>query len=150
MKLIFKILLVLEALFFVVFFTYLNNTKLVNPKTTTYYNELKKVLKQTGYSNNLIIISTKRFKWHNELQVVFNGAASKSRHLSGDAIDFVVLDINKDGNYDSKDVDLVYNLLDKQIIKDKGGIGTYKNASNFFNKQMIHIDCRGYRARWDK
>ena len=150
MKLFYKILLVLGVLISVLFFCYLNNLRLVNPKITSFYNELKIVLKQHGYSTHLIVISTKRFKWHNELQVLFNGAAPKSRHLVGDAIDFVVFDINNDGNSDSKDVDLVYNLLDKQIIKDQGGIGTYKGKNNFFNKQMIHIDCRGFRARWTK
>jgi uncharacterized protein YcbK (DUF882 family) len=150
MKIFFKGLLILAILFFVVFFFYLNNTNLANPKTTFFYNELKKSLKQHGYSTHLVVISAKRFKWHNELQVMFNGAAPKSRHLVGDAIDFIVLDINEDGISDSKDVDIVYNLLDKQIIKDNGGIGTYKGKNNFFNKQMIHIDCRGYRARWNK
>jgi len=144
------ILLVIVMLFCSLFICYLNNTKLVNPKTLSFYNELKKVLKQNGYSTHLIVISTKRFKWHNKLQVIFNGAAPKSRHLVGDALDFVVFDINGDGNSDSKDVDIVYTLLDKQIIKDKGGIGTYKGKNNFFNRQMIHIDCRGYRSRWNR
>ena len=40
--------------------------------------------------------------------------------------------INKSNYYD-----IVYNFLDKQIIKNNGGIGTYKEENNFFNKQMI-------------
>ena len=72
----------------------------------------------------------------------------ESRHLIGDAIDFIVFDINGDGSSNSNDVDIVYDILNKQIIKDKGGIGTYKNEKSFINKQMIHIDCRGYWARW--
>ncbi len=72
----------------------------------------------------------------------------ESRHLIGDAIDFIVFDINGDGSSNSDDVDIVYDILNKQIIKDKGGIGTYKNEKSFINKQMIHIDCRGYGARW--
>lgn len=36
------------------------------------------------------------------------------------------------------------------IIKEKGGIGTYKNQTEFFTQQMVHFDCRGYRARWNK
>jgi uncharacterized protein YcbK (DUF882 family) len=144
------IVLVVVMLFCSLFICYLNNTKLVNPKTLSFYNELKYELKQNGFSNNLIVISTKRFKWHNYIQVKFNGAATKSRHLVGEAIDFVIFDINRDGISDGKDVDIVCNLLDKEIIKDEGGIGTYKGENNFFNRQMIHIDCRGYRARWNR
>ena len=42
------------------------------------------------------------------------------------------------------------NILDKKIIKSKGGIGTYKNESGFFNRQMIHFDSRGTKARWHR
>ena len=43
-----------------------------------------------------------------------------------------------------------YNILDKKIIKRKGGIGTYKNEEGFFNRQMIHFDSRGTKARWHR
>ena len=130
------------------FFFYFNNTRLVNAKTRTFYTELKESLKQKGFSANLLVISTKRVKWHNDIQVKLSGAAKDSRHLVGDAIDFIVFDINDDGKSDSKDVNIVYDILDKEIIKDKGGIGTYRNEKSFIDKQMIHIDCRGYKARW--
>ena len=130
-----------------IFFLYFNNTKRVNPKTAAFYNALKDTLKQRDFSANLLVVSTKRFKWHNDIQVKFSGAAKESRHLTGDAIDFMVFDINNDGNSDSKDVDIVFNILDTEIIKDSGGIGVYKNEKSFINKQMIHIDCRGYKAR---
>jgi uncharacterized protein YcbK (DUF882 family) len=81
---------------------------------------------------------------------MFSGAAKKSRHLRGDAIDIIVFDINRDGRSDSKDVDIVFSILDKKIIKSHGGIGTYKGEKTFINRQMIHIDCRGYKARWYK
>jgi len=71
-----------------------------------------------------------------------------SRHLRGEAIDFIVFDVNEDGNSDHKDVDIVYEILDRKIVKNSGGIGTYKNETGFINRQMIHIDCRGSRARW--
>ncbi|MCX6317993.1 MAG: DUF882 domain-containing protein [Bacteroidetes bacterium] len=130
------------------FFFYFNNLRLVNPKTRECYNALKDSLRSRGYATRLLVISTKRYKWHNDLQVKFSGAAKESRHLSGDAIDFIVFDINRDGKTNSRDVDIVYNILDKQILKEKGGIGTYKGESSFINRQMIHIDCRGYKARW--
>ena len=147
-KKIFRFLLIITAIAAGLFFFYFNNTKLVNPNTKIFYNDLKDTLRQKGYPTRLLVISTKRFKWHNDIQVKLSGAAKESRHLIGDAIDFIVLDINGDGNSDNKDVDIVFNVLDKIIIKDKGGVGTYKGENSFIYRQMIHIDCRGYKARW--
>ena len=144
-----RILGVIFVLFVLTFFLYFNNTSLVNSKTVSFYSQLKDSLRSRGFHPRLLVISTKRFKFHNEIQVKFSGAAPKSRHLIGDALDFLVFDVNKDGKSNSEDVDIVYQILDKIIIKDKGGIGTYKNESSFFNKQMIHIDCIGYKARWN-
>jgi uncharacterized protein YcbK (DUF882 family) len=149
-KKICKLLLTIVTIALLLFLLYFNNTCLVNPKTRNFYKALKDTLTQNGYSANLLVISTKRVKWHNALQVKFSGAAKESKHLTGDAIDFLVFDINKDGNSDSEDVDIVFDMLDKLIIKDKGGIGTYKTEKAFINRQMIHIDCRGYKARWAK
>jgi uncharacterized protein YcbK (DUF882 family) len=140
------------ALFFIsvlIFFLYFNNTSLVNSKTVYFYNQLKDSLRSNGYAPRLLVISTKRFKFHNDIQVKFAGAASKSRHLSGEALDFLVFDVNKDGIINSLDLDVVFQILDKKIIRNNGGIGTYKNEHSFFNRQMIHIDCRGYKARWN-
>jgi uncharacterized protein YcbK (DUF882 family) len=147
-KKFFKLLFIIIAIATGLFFFYFNNTKLVNPKTSAFYNDLKETLKQNGYATRLLVISTKRVKWHNDFQVKFSGDTKESRHLIGDAIDFIVFDINKDGSSNSKDVDIVFNILDNIIVKDKGGIGTYKGEKSFIDRQMIHIDCRGYRARW--
>ena len=131
-----------------IFFFYFNNIRLVNAKTRTFYSELKATLKQKGFKAKLLVISTKRAKWHNAILEKSSGAAKDSRHLVGDAIDFIVFDVNDDGKSDSKDVDIVFEILDNDIIADKGGIGTYKNEHSFIDRQMIHIDCRGYKARW--
>ena len=132
------------------FFVLLNNLSWVDNKTVSYYKELKKILRDRGYNSNLLVISTKRFALHNNIQVKYSGAASKSRHLRGDAIDFLVLDINNDGKRNSKDVDIVAGILENEIMKDKGGIGTYKNEKSFIDRQMIHIDCREKKARWSR
>ena len=113
----------------------------------SYYTELKKSLKQNGYSSNLLVISTKRFNWENKLVEKFSVAAKNSRHLNGEAIDFLVLDVNSDGKINLDDVSIVYQILDNEIIKSNGGIGTYKKQ-NRITRQMIHIDCRGTKARW--
>jgi uncharacterized protein YcbK (DUF882 family) len=145
---IFKLFLIILLIAVGLFFFYFNNTGLINPKTQKFYTELKNTLKQRGFRAKLLVISTKRIKWHNDIQVKFSGAAKDSRHLIGDAIDFIVFDVNDDGKSGSRDVDIVFSILDKEIIKDKGGIGTYKNERSFIDRQMIHIDCRGYKARW--
>ena len=145
---ILKIFLLIFLVAAGLFFFYFNNTRLADAKTRAFYTALKDSLQQKGFSSNLIVISTKRVKWHNDIQVKLSGAAKDSRHLKGDAIDFIVFDINEDGKSDGKDVDIVFDILDKEIIKDDGGIGTYKNENSFINRQMIHIDCRGYKARW--
>ena len=147
-KRLFKILIGIIVFIIAIFFLYFNNLGLVNSTTVAYYKQLKAELRQKGFKPKLLVVSTKRFKWHNKLQVKVAGAASRSRHLTGDAIDFIVFDVNRDGAANHKDVDIVYSILDGKIIGGKGGIGIYKNERSFFYKQMIHIDARGYRARW--
>ena len=71
-----------------------------------------------------------------------NGALG-SRHLYGEAIDLYIKDINKDGVADQTDKALVMDILEKKIIKDKGGIGRYPGS------MVIHYDTRGYKRRWD-
>ena len=150
MKWFFRIFFLLVILGILIFIFYCNNLGLVNKQTVSYYKELKKELKDKGYQARLLVISTKRFSFHNKIQVKFSGAASKSKHLDGDAIDFLVFDVNSDGEKNSKDVDIVAGLLENKIMKDKGGIGTYKNEGSFINRQMVHIDCRKIKGRWSR
>lgn len=147
-KKIIKGILLLLLVSVAVFFLYCNNTQLANPQVQQWYAQLKQSLRQKGYAPKLLVISTKRFKWHNAIQVKLSGAATNSRHLHGDAIDFLVGDINGDGQSDSSDVAIVVDILDKKIVQNKGGIGTYITEGSFINQQMVHIDGRGYRARW--
>jgi uncharacterized protein YcbK (DUF882 family) len=131
------------------FFLYNNSFRNVNPTTVAYYTDLKEILVKEGFRDKLLVISTKRDNWHNELLIKF-GASSKSRHLDGDAIDILVLDVNDDGQMDGKDVDIVYQIIDKQILKGKGGLGTYKTEDWIWNRQMIHMDCRQGSSRWNR
>src|SRR5687768_11247832 len=134
-------LLTIISLSIIIFFWYCNSLDKVNPLTVVYYGELKTELIKQGHKDKLLVISSKRANWHNQVLTLF-GASSKSRHLSGDAIDIMVLDVNGDGEIDSKDVDIVYKILDNKIIKNKGGLGTYKSETGIWNRQMIHLDCR--------
>lgn len=71
------------------------------------------------------------------------GGASKSRHMHGQALDLHIEDINCDGSYTNVDKQIVLDLLETKIIGDNGGIGRYPGS------RAVHMDVRGYRARWD-
>lgn len=150
MKKLFRIFLFIITAVVLVFILYCNNLSLAKKEIVSYYKDLKKILKAKGYNPNLLVISTKRFSFHNKIQVKFSGAATKSKHLTGEAIDFLVLDINNDGNRNSDDVDIVYKILEEDIMFGKGGIGIYKNEKSFIDRQMIHIDCRETKGRWSR
>lgn len=66
-----------------------------------------------------------------------------SRHQFGDAVDLYIYDVNRDWESDAQDAKIVYNLLDQHIIGASGGLGKYKSNTN-----VLHIDTRGFRARW--
>lgn len=123
----------------------------VNPQSVVYYHVLQQQLKAKGYAPRFWIISTVRPQWFNDLLVSFEGgAAPRSRHIVGDAIDIVVMDVNKDGDANYKDVEIVKTILEKEVIGKNGGIGTYPTAYDFLSRQMVHFDCRGYAARWER
>ena len=70
------------------------------------------------------------------------GGASKSQHIYGRAIDLVARDLNRDGKRNEKDKAILLEVAEK-IVGKKGGVGRYPGT------MTVHIDCRGYRARWD-
>jgi len=72
-----------------------------------------------------------------------DGGASRSRHIYGEAVDLVIGDIDRDGTADAADKAIVIEILDKRLIRNKGGIGLYPGT------QTVHFDVRGHRARWD-
>ena len=150
MKWLFRIFLSLVLIATLIFIFYCNNLSLVNRQTVSFYKQLKKQLQDHNYKPSLVVISTKRLRFHNSIQVKFSGGASKSKHLDGDAIDFLVFDVNGDGKRNSKDVDIVTALLENEIMQGRGGIGTYKNENSFIDRQMVHIDCRSVMTRWSK
>ena len=70
------------------------------------------------------------------------GGASKSQHIYGKAVDLVIEDINKDGKLNDQDKQICLDILEG-IVGNKGGMGLYPGT------KTIHIDSRGYAARWD-
>jgi hypothetical protein len=85
------------------------------------------------------------------------GRANLSRHMYGDAAD-VFIDSNHDGQMDDLNKDGKVSIDDSRVIEaaaDRvekahpefiGGAGVYTAASG--HGPFIHIDTRGYRARW--
>jgi hypothetical protein len=83
-----------------------------------------------------------------------------SRHIYGSAADIfidvnprdgVMDDLNRDGRYDKKDADVLYNLAD--AISEAhphlaGGVGQY--SGNGAHGPFVHVDVRGFDARWGK
>ena len=87
------------------------------------------------------------------------GNVANSRHTYGDAMDFFIDvdgdgrmdDLNKDGRHNKQDVDLLYKIVDSFKRRSEnahliGGVGRYYKTSN--HGGFIHVDTRGYRARW--
>lgn len=140
MKKFLKILFIFLLLSAVFFFSFFNNTLLVNPITVSFYTDLKKSLIDNGYKDRIVVVSTKRFKWDNYLLIKFGHAIPYSRHMKGEALDFLVFDINSDGKSDGKDVDIITGILKNKIIKGNGNIGVYKNKGLLY-RQLVHIDC---------
>ena len=103
--------------------------------------DLQDELQRKGYDRNAFTINNAhRHPSHNK-EI---GGASVSYHIRGQAIDLTIWDINKDGIPTQEDKKIVLDILDKKIIKDKGGIGRYPWS------MVVHFDVRGHKARWDK
>jgi len=87
------------------------------------------------------------------------GNVANSRHVYGDAMDFFIDmdgdgrmdDLNGDGKQNREDVDILYTIVTnfKQRAENSallGGVGRYYQASH--HGGFIHVDTRGYSARW--
>jgi uncharacterized protein YcbK (DUF882 family) len=100
-----------------------------------------------GYKTNWIVISEKRHKWYNSLLM---NSAKNSIHLSGDAIDIYVFDVDGDNKFTYKDVKIIEKAcrnVEREFPELIGGFGSYMKKG-FFSKNMVHIDTRGYYKRW--
>jgi len=85
------------------------------------------------------------------------GRADLSRHMYGDAADIFIDsdhngsmdDLNRDGRVDARDASVILKSVEK-VERDHpeliGGAGVYVACCG--HGPFIHIDTRGYRARW--
>lgn len=87
------------------------------------------------------------------------GNVANSRHIYGDAMDFFVDvdgdgrmdDLNGDGQHNREDVDILYKIVVDFKARPEntalvGGVGRYYQTSH--HGGFIHVDTRGYKARW--
>ena len=113
---------------------------LIDPKVIDVYQKLIAELSVNELNPNEITI-TSGFRNPNYNEMV--SGATCSQHQIGAAIDISIGDVNNDGVANKIDRTLIYEILETKLIKNKGGIGKYKNSP-----KLIHFDTRGHRARW--
>lgn len=113
---------------------------LIDDKLPVAVLELQQSLAAKGYNaHGFSIRSGHRHPKKNE---EIKGAGL-SKHIQGQAIDMVIGDIDGDGTYTEADKALVLEIVEQEVIGNKGGIGRYPGT------RTVHIDVRGNRARWD-
>lgn len=117
---------------------------------------LEKVNEKGFQANTFNILSGYRTPYYNKVI----GNVKYSRHLFGGAADIFIDenprddmmdDLNKDGRIDYRDAAILYNIIDglygrpwyKLFI---GGLGRYKKTPD--HGPFVHIDVRGFHARW--
>ena len=88
------------------------------------------------------------------------GNVKYSRHLWGGAADIFIDenpkdnmmdDLNKDGKFDYRDAGILYDIIDSLYGKPfyerfLGGLGRYRKTAT--HGPFVHVDVRGFRARW--
>jgi len=118
--------------------------------------DLLQEVRKEGYDiDSFGFISGYRTPWYNRNI----GNVKYSRHIYGDAADIYIDangdgrldDLNRDGAQNRRDVEVFFNIVERfkaaHAGKDfSGGIGLYQRNSR--HGGFIHVDTRGYRARW--
>ena len=113
-------------------------------------------VKARGYDVDTFgVISGYRTPWYNRKI----GNVPYSRHVYGDAMDIFIDvdgdglmdDISRDGMRNRKDIERFFDIVETFTAQPKnvqliGGIGRYGKTSR--HGGFVHMDTRGYRARW--
>ncbi len=113
-------------------------------------------VRERGYAVDTFgVISAYRTPWYNrKIDNVAN-----SRHVYGDAMDLFVDadgdgkmdDLNRDGRRDKADVELLAGIAEAYMAGSgqqqlHGGVGRYRK--NARHGGFVHVDTRGFSARW--
>jgi hypothetical protein len=104
-----------------------------------------------------LVLSGFRTPLHNAFGLGGESGAPQSRHQYGDAADLIIDndrdgrmdDLNLDGRVDTRDIDLVLDAVERverRYPSLVGGAGRYHAIGP--SGPFVHIDVRGYRARW--
>ncbi|MBU2529366.1 DUF882 domain-containing protein [bacterium] len=114
-------------------------------------------LNEKGFdAETLHIMSGYRTPYYNKAI----GNVKYSRHMYGGAADIFIDenpkdglmdDLNKDGRIDYHDAVIVYDIIDSMYGHEwykifHGGLGWYKKTKH--HGPFVHVDVRGFRARW--
>jgi hypothetical protein len=114
-------------------------------------------INEKGYAcNTFHIMSGYRTPHYNQSI----GNVKYSRHCWGGAADIFIDenpkddmmdDLNKDGKIDLKDAEVLYDIINEMYGKPwyeifVGGLGKYKKTAS--HGPFVHVDIRGFRARW--
>jgi uncharacterized protein YcbK (DUF882 family) len=115
-------------------------------------------LENRGYATNGVhVMSGFRTPQYNTTGGDPTGRATLSRHMYGDASDIFIDndgngwmdDLNHDGKVNIKDAEVILAAVDRVEREHPGlvgGAGVYPAESG--HGPFIHIDVRGYHARW--
>jgi hypothetical protein len=115
-------------------------------------------LVKLGKLPDLHVMSGFRTPQYNALGVgPLGGRARDSRHMYGDAADIFLDadgdgrmdDLNGDGRIDTKDARWLASVAERVEAEHPevtGGIGVYR--ANGLHGPFVHVDTRGFRARW--
>jgi len=107
--------------------------------------------------DNVGVISGFRTPYYNQYGGSTAGRGALSRHMYGDAMDFFIDndedgrmdDLNGDGRVDAADGRVIVRAaeaVERRHPHLVGGIGLYRPTSA--HAGFVHVDTRGYRARW--
>jgi len=117
---------------------------------------LERVNKEGYKATTFNILSGYRTPHYNDLI----GNVKYSRHIYGGAADIFIDenprddmmdDLNNDGRIDYRDAAIIYDIIDGMYGKPwyqffVGGLGRYRKTP--VHGPFVHIDVRGFRARW--
>lgn len=130
----------------------------VNPRVLDKVELVVQELERMGHPvENLFAVSGFRTPWYNAKGGNTAGRGALSRHMYGDAMDLAVDndrdglmdDLNGDGRVDLADAKVIGQAVDRVEARHPnlvGGMHYYPPTGG--HRGMVHIDTRGYRARW--